>query len=82
MVEYAEFEVYMASRIVDPITEEDTKTIAQADGNSDLQVGDEGMTLFWDFGPRFNSITLVLSLRAMVDDCTEHENFMLCGPVT
>ena len=79
MVEYAEFEANMANRIGDPITEEDTKMITEADANSDLQVSDEGMTFFWDFGPRFNSITLVLPLKAMVDDSKEHENFILCG---
>lgn len=60
MVEYAEFEVYMASRIVDPITEEDTKTIAQADGNSDLQVSDKGMTLL-NFGTLDQGLTQSLS---------------------
>ena len=82
MVEYAEFEANMANRIGDPITEEDTKMIIEADMNSDLQVSDEGMTLFWDFGPRFNSIALVLPLKAMVDNSKKHENFMLRGPVT
>ena len=81
MVEYAEFEDHMASQIRNPITEEDTEMIAEADANPDVQVSDEGMTLFRDFGPRFNSITLVLPLRAAVDDSKEHKNFMLRGPV-
>ena len=75
MVEYAEFDDYMASQIRNPITEEDTEMIAEADVNCDLQVSDKGMTLFWNFGPRFNSITLVLPLRAVFDDSKEHAVF-------
>ena len=55
MVEYAEFEANMANRIGDPITEEDTKMIIEADMNSDLQVSDEGMTLFEGLTPSLSS---------------------------